>query len=166
MLRSHRRTIQREEATALEDAIDNRVREVFIVQHASPLVQRFIRGEDHRALLAMPIVDDVEEHVGRVGAVGEISDLIDDQDRGMRVRRERRGKASGAKGRGEIIDQFRGRDKARIKAMLNGAVRDGDREMRFPRPGLPLKIRQWPSVVKSGRQRGAEEREPHRRLIR
>ncbi len=77
MLRSHRRTIQREKATALEDAIDNRVREIFIMQHASPLVQRFIRGEDHRPFLAMAIVDDVKEHVGSVGTAREISDLID-----------------------------------------------------------------------------------------
>jgi hypothetical protein len=34
--------------------------------HASPLVQRFIRGEDHRPLLAMPIIDDVKQHVGSV----------------------------------------------------------------------------------------------------
>lgn len=127
MLRSHRRTIQREEATALEDAIDNGVREVFIMQHASPLVQRFIRGEDHCPLLAMPIVDDVKEHVGRVRPVREVPDLVDDQDRGMRVRRERGGKASGAKRRREIIDQFRCRHEERIKAVLNGAVREGDR---------------------------------------
>ena len=77
MLRSHRRTIQREKATALEDAIDNRVREIVIMQHASPLVQQFIRGEDYRPFLAMPIVDDVKEHVGRVRAAREVSDLID-----------------------------------------------------------------------------------------
>jgi hypothetical protein len=50
MLRSHRRTIQHEKATALEEAIDNRVCEIFIMQHVSPLVQRFIRGEDSRFL--------------------------------------------------------------------------------------------------------------------
>src|SRR3989442_11935663 len=76
MLCSHRRAIQREEATALKDAIDNRVREVFIMQHASPLVQRFIRGEDHRPLLAMPIVDDVKEHVGRVRTAREVPDFV------------------------------------------------------------------------------------------
>jgi hypothetical protein len=132
MLGSHRRAIQGEEATALEHAIDNRVCEVFIMQHASPLVQRFIRGEDHRAFLAMPIIDDVKQHVGGVGAAREVPDLIDDQDRRMRVRRERGGKASSAKRRREIIDQFCGRDKQRIEPVLDGAVRDRDGEMRFP----------------------------------
>ena len=131
MLGSHRRTIEREEPTALEDAVDNRVREVFIMQHAAPLVQRFIRGEDHRALLPMPIVDDMKEHVRGVGAAREIADFIDDENAGMGVRRERCGKASVAKRRGEIINQFGGRDKQRIEAVLNRAVRDGDREMRF-----------------------------------
>jgi hypothetical protein len=78
MLGPHRRTIEREEPTTLEDAVDDRVREVFVMQHATPLVQGFIRGEDHRAFLAMPIVDDVKEHVGGVGCAREIPNLIDD----------------------------------------------------------------------------------------
>ena len=55
---------------------------------------------------------------------------------GMRVRRERGGKASGAKGRRQIINQFRGCDKERIEAILNRAIRDGDREMRFAPTGF------------------------------
>jgi hypothetical protein len=50
----------------------------------------------------------------------------------MRIRRERRRKASGAKRPGQIVDQFRGRHKQRIEPVLDGAVRDGDREMRSP----------------------------------
>jgi hypothetical protein len=76
VLGPHRRTIQREEAIALQDAVDDRVREVFVMQHAPPLVQRFIRGEDHRALLPMPIVDDVKEHIGGVGAAREVADFV------------------------------------------------------------------------------------------
>jgi hypothetical protein len=157
MLRSHRRTIQREKAAAFEDAIDNRVGQVFIMQHTSPLIQRFVGGEDHCPLLTMPIVDDVKEHVGCVRAAGEVSDLIDDQDRGMRVRGERRGKASGAKGRRQIIDQFRGRHKERIKAVLNRAVREGDRQMRFPPTGLAIQDQTVAFRREVGRQRGAEE---------
>ena len=74
------------------------------MEHTSPLVQRFIRGENHRPLLAMPIIDDVKQHVGGVRAAREVPDFIDDQDRRMRVGRERGGKASSAKRRGEIID--------------------------------------------------------------
>src|SRR5713101_1236486 len=99
VLGPHRRTIQREETTALQDAVDDRVGEVFVMQYASPLVERFVGGEDHRALLPMPIVDHVKEHVGGVGAAREIANLIDDQHGWMRVRRERRRKASGAKRR-------------------------------------------------------------------
>ena len=63
----------------------------------------------------MPLVDDVEEHVGGVGAVGEIADLVDDQDGRMRVGRERMGELAGAKRGREIVDERRGGREERSK---------------------------------------------------
>ena len=98
MRSSDRGAIERQETTTLEDAIDNRVRQVVIVKDAAPRVERLVRSEDHRALLAVPIVDDMKEHVSRVGTIREIADFVHDEDARMRVHRERLGQASVAKG--------------------------------------------------------------------
>ena len=131
MRSSQRRTIEHEETPTLEDPIDNRVRQVVIVKDSAPRVERLVRGEDHRALLAVPIVDDMKQHVGRVGAVREIADFVDDEHAWMCVHRERIGEASVAKGCGQIINEFRGCDEARIEAVLNRSIRDRHREMRL-----------------------------------
>ena len=77
MLGPQRWPVEGEEATALENPIDDGMCEVLVVQHAAPRRHAFIRREDHRALLPVSIVDDVEEHVRRVGAVGEIAHFVD-----------------------------------------------------------------------------------------
>jgi hypothetical protein len=74
----HRWPIECKHTTALENPIDDCVCEVFVVQHTPPPGERCVRGDDHRPLPAMSIVDDVEEHVGGIGAVREIADLVDD----------------------------------------------------------------------------------------
>src|SRR6188472_2136550 len=117
------------EAAALEDAIDDRLPEILVMQHAAPCLQRFVGREDHRTATAMPLVDDVKEHVRCVGAVREIPDLVDHQDGWMRVGLERLGELPLTKGRGEIIDQAGGGREERIKAVLNGAIRNGDRQV-------------------------------------
>jgi hypothetical protein len=99
MLGPHRRPIECKHTSALENPIDDRVRQVFVVQHASPPCERFVRREDHRPLLAMSIVHHVEEHVGGIGAVREIADLIDHQYGRMDIARERLGQPTGAKRR-------------------------------------------------------------------
>ena len=85
-----------------------------------------------RPLAPVPLVDDVEEHVGRIGPVGEIADLIDDEDDRMRVRRQRIRELAGAEGGREIIDQCRRGREESIEAVLDRTVGDGDRQMRFP----------------------------------
>ena len=70
MLRAHRRAVEVQDAAALEDTIDDGKTEVVVVQHGAPRFERLVGGEDHRALALVPIVDDVEEHVGGIGAVG------------------------------------------------------------------------------------------------
>lgn len=66
MARTDGGTIQPHESAALEHAIDDGLREILIVQHMASGLQRFIRREDHRPVPTMPLVDDMEEHVGAV----------------------------------------------------------------------------------------------------
>lgn len=58
--------------------IDDGLREVIVVKDVAPPLKRSVGGEDHRPLAPVPLVDDMEEHVGRIGPVGEVADLIDD----------------------------------------------------------------------------------------
>src|SRR5438034_568155 len=56
MLRPQGWAIEREHAPALEYAVDDRVGEILVVQYVAPRGERFVGGEDHRALLPMAIV--------------------------------------------------------------------------------------------------------------
>ena len=80
MLRPQGWAIEREHAPALEYAVDDRVGEILVVQHVAPRGERFVGGEDHRALLPMAIVDDMEEHVRSIGPVREVPHFVDDND--------------------------------------------------------------------------------------
>jgi hypothetical protein len=80
-----------EQASAFEHPVDDCLGEILVVKHRAPRGERLVGREDHRAFALVPIVDDVEEHVGRVGAVGEVSDLVDHQD--VRVGKAREGAA-------------------------------------------------------------------------
>ena len=98
MLGAHRGPVKREQSAALEDAINDGVGQVVIVQDAAPRRECLVGREDHRALLAMAIIDHVKEHVRGIRAVGKIADLVDDQKIGFDVRRERVDQTSGAEG--------------------------------------------------------------------
>jgi len=49
VLGAHRWSVELEQATAFEDAIDDGGGEVVVVQHGTPVVRRLVGGEDHRA---------------------------------------------------------------------------------------------------------------------
>jgi ribosomal protein S5 len=51
--------VESDEATPLEDAVEDGFSEVVIVQDAAPLTQGLIRGEDHRPATEVAGVDDV-----------------------------------------------------------------------------------------------------------
>ena len=71
--------VEREQAATLEDPIDDGLGEILVVKNATPGGRRLVRGEDHRVLAAMAVVDHVKEHVGSVRSVGEVADFIDDE---------------------------------------------------------------------------------------
>ncbi len=110
--------------------------EILVVEDTAPLGHGLVRGEDHRTLPAMAIVDDMEEHVGGVGAVRQIADFVDDEQIGMRVRREGVHEPARAKRGRQIVDQLSPSDETCIEAVLNRSIGNRDREMRFPAPRL------------------------------
>jgi len=79
--------------------------------------------------MQVALVDDVEEDVGGVGPVAEIPDLVDDEDVGMGVGRQDVAEPALARGGGQLVDRGRRRGEARLEAVLDGAIGDGDREM-------------------------------------
>ena len=152
-------------APALEHPIDDRLREILVVEHSAPGRERLVGGEDHRALALVPIVDDVEEHVRRVGAVGEVAHLVDHQDVRMGEARERLGQASLAEGRRELVDEFRRGDEERLEAVLDRPVGDGHRKVRLPATGLAKEDEASALGDEVGRQGRAQERQAHRGLV-
>lgn len=79
MLRAHRRTVELQQATTLEDSVHDGRSEVVIVQHAPPAVGMLVGREDHRAACLMALRDDVIEDVRGVVAVRQVADLVDDE---------------------------------------------------------------------------------------
>ena len=71
MARAVGRAVEDQQAAAFERAVDDRFGEIVIVQYSAPGGERRLVGrEDHRPLLEMAVVDDVEEHVRSIGAIG------------------------------------------------------------------------------------------------
>ncbi len=114
MLGAHRGAVQREDPAALEDTVDDRQREVVVMQHVSPGGDGFVGGKYHRTASLVAVVDDMEEHVRGVGAVGEIAYFIDDEQARMGVGGERVSEATRAESGGEVVDEFRGSDEVGV----------------------------------------------------
>lgn len=62
---------------AFKDPIGNCLDKVGVMQHLSPGRQRFVGGEDQRAMMQIAVVDDLEQDVGGVGPVAEIAHLVE-----------------------------------------------------------------------------------------
>jgi hypothetical protein len=70
---------------AHEHAVEDGPGEIRVVRHAAPRGERLVGGEDHRALVQVAVIHDLEEDVGCVRAIAEIADLVDDEHVGMGV---------------------------------------------------------------------------------
>ena len=148
-----------EQATALEDAIDDGGSEVIVVQYGTPVVGMLVRGEDHRAHCVIALGHDVVEDVGRVGTVGQVADLVADQDVRCDVAGERIGEPTLARGDGEVLDELGGGDEEGVEAVLDRAVADGDGDVGLAAAGLAVKDERAAVGDEVGRQRRAEQRE-------
>ena len=47
MLGAHRRSVECEQPTTLEDAVDDGLSKVLVMEDEAPGVESFVRGEDH-----------------------------------------------------------------------------------------------------------------------
>lgn len=74
-----RRSVKAQQAPALENAINDRLGEVVVVQRVAPSLRMLVGGEQHGAPLDVTVVDEVVEDVRRIGAVREVANLVDDQ---------------------------------------------------------------------------------------
>ena len=107
----------------------------------------------------MAIIDDVEEPVRGIRPGREIADFVNDDHRGVDVARQGVSELAAPKRGGPIIDQFSGRDKQRIDAVLDRAVGDGHGQVRFPPSRLSPKD-ETPALGHEVRRQGrAQERQ-------
>ena len=114
--------------------------------------------------MQVAVVDDVEEDVGGIGAVGEVADLVDDEHVRVDILAEGLAQAAEATGGGEIVDEVGGGGEERGGAVLDGAVGDGDRQVRFPSTGLAHQDEIAPLGDELGAEIGAEEVQAQRGL--
>ena len=75
---------------ALEEAVEDRIREVRIMEHVSERGQGLVGADEDGTTSQVALVDDEIEHVGRVVGVRELAELVDDQDVGVDVKFEGR----------------------------------------------------------------------------
>src|SRR2546429_268269 len=61
-------SIEVDEASTLQDSIQNGGRQILVVQHLSPRAERLVRGEDHRPLLEVAMVHHMVQHIGGIGS--------------------------------------------------------------------------------------------------
>ena len=111
-----------EMSAAFEEAIDDVLGQIAIMQHVAPGRQRLVGGDEDRELPEVAFVDDPIEHVGRVGRVREVADFIEDQHVRVQKRGERRVERAETGGVRQLADQHIGGDEARVEAMLERAI--------------------------------------------
>ncbi len=116
---SSRRSVETNEPSSLQDAVEDGGRQVLVVEHLPPFVQRFVGGEDHGPLPQVSVVHHMEKDVGSVLAVGQVADLVDDQHVGVGVGGQRLLQLSLRAGVGEILDQFRRGGEESLEAVLD-----------------------------------------------
>src|SRR5215472_18638980 len=114
----------------------------------------------------MPVVNDMKQDIRCVIAVGQVADLVDDEQLRSDKASERIAQLTGAAGGGQFVDERGGRDEECIEAILDRTVRDRDGQMRLSASRLAREAYRRSFGHKIGRECGAEQLQPHGRLIR
>ena len=165
VLRAHRGPVETQHAAALEDAVDDGLGEIVVVEHGAPGgLRRLVGGEDHRASADVALVDDVVQDVRRVGAVREVADLVDDEHVRPHVAHEGLAQRAFARRGGEILDELRGGREEHLEAVLQRAIRDCDGEVRLAPARLADEDHRAPFGDEIGREQRADRRQSQRRL--
>ncbi len=92
-------------ATTLEDAIEDGLSQVGIMQDDTPGCKWLVGGKDDGLAVEVALVDDLEEHVCGVVGEAEIANLVDHEHVRVRIGVECAGQAAGACGVGEFFDE-------------------------------------------------------------
>ena len=158
MTSSSRGSIEANKPSALQDAVEDGRRQILVVEHLPPFIQRFIGSEDHRPFVQVAVVHHMEKDVGGVLRIGQVSDLVNDQHMRVRVGGQRLLEFSLDAGVGEIFDQFRGRGEKSLETVLDGPIADGHRQVGLASPGLAVQDERTSFADQVGPQVGAEER--------
>ncbi len=127
-----------EDPSALQHPVQDRLRQIRIVQHAPPLLDRLVGGEHHRPPMKMPLVHYLEQHIGGVRAVRQVPYLVDHQHPGVRVGSQRLPQPALSARRGELVDEMRCRHEPSVRPVLDRLVGDGDRHVRLSGPRRPV----------------------------
>ena len=130
------RPCERQEPPTFQDAIEECLGEVVVVEHLSPLLQALVGGEDDGPVIQVAPIDDAVDDVGSVIDVGEIANLVDDQHVGLAVGDRGLGQAAFSGRYDEIVDQGSRGSETGIKAALDGADGNGDGQCRLTSTGL------------------------------
>ena len=166
MTSSSRGSIEANEPSALQDAIEDGGRQILVVQHLSPFTQGLVGSEDHGPLTQVPVVHDMKKDVGGVLPIGQVADLVDDQHVRVRVGGQRLLELSLGAGVGETLDQFCSRGAERLEAVLDSPIADGHRQVGLAAAGLAVQDERTSFADKVGPKIGAEERLAKGRLER
>ena len=140
MTRAVRRSTQLDEPSPFQYPVGDGLGQVRVVKYPTPLVQALVRGEDHRLLVQIAMIDHLEEHVGGVGAIGQVPHLVDDEDVRLHVRHQGLGQPAFVRRGGELLDELGRGGKAGIVAVLDGTISDRYGEVRFT-SGFKLPVR-------------------------
>ena len=114
----------------------------------------------------MPIIHDMEEHVGSFRPVGQIADFVDHQHVSVRVGCQRFLEISTLAGVREVFDEFGRGSEESLEAVLDGAIPDGHRQMGLPSASLTVQNQRPPLGDEVQPEVGADHGFPERRLQR
>jgi len=117
-----------------QDAVEERLGEILVMEHITPSPQRLVGGEKGRSALDVPGIDDGVQDIGRIGGMREVAELINDEhfggDKGLCGISE----LTDFCRLGELIDEMGGDDVPGIVASLYGSECNGDGQMGLSAP--------------------------------
>src|SRR5262249_32530140 len=97
--------------------------------------------------------------------IRQIADLVDDEHVRRYVADERVGELVVVRRDGQVFDELGGGDEERVKSVLDGAIADGDCEVRLAAAWFAMEDEVASVGDKIRRERRAEERELDRALV-
>src|SRR2546428_4785116 len=104
MTSSSRGSIEANEPSALQDAVEDGGRQILVVEHLPPFIQRLIGSEDHGPFAQVAVVYHMEKNVGGVLRIGQVADLVYEQQAGGGVGGQRLPEAFLLSGVGAVFD--------------------------------------------------------------